>query len=85
MRLRYRAVVYRTKSKLKRVKVRLDLTKSLYYFLSNAINHLKKVSTIKFRYVDVNCRLKVKITCEDQEDVFCLSMDELRDITDMDI
>ena len=76
---------YRARSKLKGVKVRLDLTKSRYVLLNNANNHLKETPVIRFCYVDVNCRLKVKFTGEDQDDVSFSSMDELRDITDMEI
>ena len=82
---RHRTMLYRARSKLKEVKVRLDLTKYRYDFLNNANNHVKEIPTIRFCYVDVNCRLKVKLTGEDQDDVFFSSMDELRDITDMEI
>ena len=83
--LRHRTMLYRARSKLKGVKVRLDLTKSPYDLLNNANNHVKEIPTIRICYVDVNCRLKVKFTGEDQDDVFFSSMDELRDITDMEI
>ena len=79
------AMLYRARSKFKGVKVRLDLTKSRYNLLSNANNHVKEIPTIRFCYVDVNCRLKIKLTGEDREDVFFSSVDELRDITDMEI
>ena len=82
---RHRTMLYRARSKLKGVKVRLDLTKSRYDLLNNANNHVKEIPTIRFCYVDVNCRLKVKFTSEDQDDVFFSSVDELREITDMDI
>ena len=65
-------MLYRARAKLKGIKVRLDLTKSRYDLLSNANNHVKEIPTIRFCYVDVNCRL-------------ISSMDELRDITDMEI
>ena len=51
---RHRAMLYRARSKLKEVKVRLDLTKSLYDLLNNANNHVKEIPTIRFCYVDVN-------------------------------
>ena len=82
---RHKAMLYRARSKLKRVKVRLDLTKSRYDLLNNASNHVKEIPTIRFCCVAVICRLKVKFTGEDQDNVFFLSMDELRDITDMEI
>ena len=80
-----RFTTFRHRSKLKGVKVRLDLTKSRYDLLNNANNHVKEIPTIRLCYVDVNCRLQVKFTGEDQDDVFFSSMDELRDITDMEI
>ena len=43
---RHRTMLYRTRSKLKGVEVRLDLTKSLYDLLSNANNYVKEISTI---------------------------------------
>ena len=81
---RHRTMLYRVRSKLKGVKVRLDSTKSRYDLLNNANNHVKEIPTIRFCYVNVNCRLKVKFTSENQ-DVFFSSMDELRGITDMEI
>lgn len=71
--------------KAQKVKVRLNLKKSWYDLWSNAKNYVKEIPIIKSCYVDVNCRLKVKSTGEDQEDVFISSMDELRDITDIEI
>ena len=82
---RHRSMLYRARSKLKGVKVGLDLTKSRYDLLNNANNHVKEIPTIRFCYVDVNCRLNAKFTSEDQDDVFFSSADELREITDMDI
>ena len=43
---RHRTMLYRARSKLKGVEVRLDLTKSLYDLLSNANNYVKEISTI---------------------------------------
>ena len=67
---RHKTMLYRARSKLKGVKIRLDLTKSRYDLLNNANSHVKEIPTIRFCYVDVNYRLKVKFTGEDQEDVF---------------
>ena len=78
-------MLYRAGSQLKGVKVRLDLTQSWYNLLSDANNHVKEIPTIRFCYVDVSCRLKVRFTGEDQDDVFFSSMDKLCDITDMEI
>ena len=75
----------RARSKRKGENVRLDLTKFWDDLLSNADNHAKEIPHIIFLYVDVNCRLKIKFTGKDQDDVFFSSMDELRDITEMEI
>ena len=75
----------RARSKRKGENVRLDLTKSWYDLLSNANNHAKEIPNIIFLYVDVNCRMKIKFTGKDQDGVFFSSMDELRDITEVEI
>ena len=82
---RHRTMLYRTRSKLKGVEVRLDLTKSLYDLLSNANNYVKEISPIWFCYVRFKCRFKVEFAVEDLEDVFFSSMDKLRDMTDKEI
>ena len=80
---RQRTMLCRARSKRKGEYVRLGLTKSWLDLLSNANNHAKEIPYIIFLYVDVNCRLKIKFTGKDQDDVFFSSMDELRDITEM--
>ena len=82
---RQRTMLRRARSKRKGENVRLDLTKSWYDLLSNANNHAKEIPNMLFLYVDVNCRLKIKFTGKDQDDVFFSSMDELRDTTKMEI
>ena len=82
---RHRRMLCRTRSRLKGVEVRLDLTKFLYDLLSNANNYVKEISTIWFYYVHFNCRFKVEFTVEDRDDVFFSSIDKLRDMTDKEI
>ena len=82
---RQRTVLCRARSKRKGENVRLYLTKSWHDLLSNANNHAKEIPNIIFLYDDVNCRLKIKFTGKDQDDIFFSSMDELRDITEMEI
>ena len=82
---RHRTMFYRARSKLKGIKVRLDLTKSRYDLLNKANEHVRDIPTIKFCYVDVNCRLKVRFASENQQDEFFSSMEELRDIADLEI
>ena len=76
---RHRTMLYRVRSKLKGVKVRLDLTKSWHDSLSNA--NFKQILAIRFCYVDVGYRVKAKFTGERQDDVFFSSVDKLRNIT----
>ena len=82
---RHWTMLRRARSKRKGEEVRLDLTKSWHDLFRNANNHVKEIPNIIFPYVDVNCRLKIKFTGKDQDDVFFSSMDELRDITEMEI
>ena len=82
---RHITMFYRAKNKLKRgVRIKLDLTKSRYDLLKRANDHVKEVSSIKFCYADVKCRLKVKLN-ENQKDIFFSSFNDLRDIVDMEI
>ena len=82
---RHRRTLCRARSKLKGEKVRLGLTKSRYDLLSNPKKYVKQIATIRFYYVDIKCRLKIKFIGEDQDDVFFSSMDELRNISEMEI
>ena len=83
---RHRTMFYRAKIKLKRgVRIKLDLTKSRYDLLKRANDHVKEVPSIKFCYADINCRLKVKFNDENQKDIFFCSLDDRRDIVDMEI
>ena len=69
---------YRAKNTLKRgMRIKLDLTKSRY--------DLSKIPAIKFCYADINCLLKVKFNDENQKDIFYSSINDLRDIVDMEI
>ena len=82
---RYSRTLCRARSKLKGEKVRLGLTKSRYDLLSNPKDYVKQIATIRFCYVDVKCRLNIKFIGEDQDDVFFSSMDELYNISGMEI
>ena len=78
---RQRTMFYRAENKLKRgVRIKLDLTKSRYDLLKRPNDHEKEVPSIKFCYVDINCRLKVKFNDENQKGIFFSSFDDLRDI-----
>ena len=68
-----------------RSKSKVRLNKILVWFVSNANNHVKEILTIWFCYIDINCRFKVECTVEDLGDVFFSSMEELSDMTNMEI
>ena len=53
----------------------LDLTKSRFALLRKVNDHVKELPTIKFYYVDVNCRLQVKFNNENQNYLFFYSFD----------
>ena len=54
-------MVYRVKKNINPgTRVKLDLTKSKYTLLTDANKVVKQNSDIKFCYVDINCRLKIK-------------------------
>lgn len=59
---RHRTMLYRNRSKLKKAKVKLDLTKKRYEIYSDAINFVKNYQVVSFVMVDINCRLKVIFT-----------------------
>ena len=83
---RHRTMFFRARKNLKRgVKVKLDLTKSRFNLLKKANEHVDEVPTIRFCYADVNCRLRVKFSDENQEDLFFSSFDELSDIVDNEV
>ena len=70
---------YRAKNKLKkRVRIKLDLTKSIYDFQKRVNDHVKEVPHIKFCYVVISCRLKVKFNDEKKKDISLFSIDDLR-------
>ena len=77
---------YRAKNMLEKgMRIKLNLTKSRYDLLKTTNDHVKEVPSIKFCYVDTNCRLKVKFNDKNQKDIFSSSFDDLRDIVDMAI
>ena len=67
------------------MRIRFDLTKPRCDLLKRANDHVKEVTSIKFCYTDVNCRLKVKFNDENQKDKFFFSFYDLQDIADTEI
>ena len=58
----HRTMLYRNRNKLKKAKVKLDLTKTKYDIYTDAINFVKNYSIDNFVMVDINCRHKVVFT-----------------------
>ena len=55
----HRTSLYRVRKSIKDgIRIKLDLTKKRYDILSDAIDVVEKVESIKFVYADINCRLK---------------------------
>jgi len=67
---RHRTMFYR-KRKLTspNIKVKLDLTKSRYNLLKDAIEYVRNLDSVNFVYADINCRLKVRYN-DDNERFF---------------
>ena len=60
----HRTMLCRNRNKLKKAKVKLDLTKKRYDIYTDVINFVKNYSIVNFVMVDNNCRLKVVFTNE---------------------
>ena len=68
---RHRTFVYRARKKLRNdVKIRLDLTKERHTLFLEANNVVKGNNDVKFCFVDITCRLKIKREDELQPDHF---------------
>ena len=57
--------------------MRLDLTKKKHALLLEANNLVKGNNDIKFCFVDINCRLKIKWEDELRPDSFLSSLEDL--------
>lgn len=78
---RHRTLVYRSRKNLKKgIKVRVDLTKRRHTLLTNANKFVADDDQVKFCFVDINCRLKIKWSDERRDDSFFSSMEDLQDI-----
>ena len=53
--------------------------------LKKANDHIKETPNIRFCYVDVNCRFRVKVHDAKQKNIFHSTFDELHDIIDCEI
>ena len=62
------------------VRVKLDLTKSMYTLLTDANKVVKQNPEVKFCYADIDFRLKIKCLDESIDDELFSSIDELQEI-----
>ena len=79
---RYKTKFYRARKKLSKYGVSLDLTKERFTLYQKARNLVKSKKFVKYVYVDVDCRLKVKV--ENNKESFFSSLNELLDLTDQE-
>ena len=76
---RYRTMFYKARKKLTyKVRVRLDLTKIRYKILNDATYYIKAFDHVKYVYADINCRLKVRFSSNEEK--FFISLDELKEM-----
>ena len=75
---RHRTLVYRARKQIRDVKIRLDLTKERHALLLEANNLVKGNNDVKFCFVDINCRLKIKWEDELRPDSFFSSLEDLK-------
>ena len=59
---RHRTIFYRNRNKLKKAKIKIDLTKRRFDIYTDAINSVKNYSKVNFVMADFNCRIKVVFT-----------------------
>ena len=59
---RHRTIFYRNRNKLKKAKVKIDLTKRRSGIYTDVISFVKNYSKVNFVMVDIDCRLKVVFT-----------------------
>ena len=78
MSFRHQIMFYRNRKSLKDVRIKLDLTKSRYKILKDAIDLAKEHSDLNYVYADVNCGLKVVF--KDGSSNFFNNIDNLKSI-----
>ena len=70
--------MHRARKRIRHVKIRLDLTKERYALLLEANNLVKGNNDVKFCFVDINSRLKIKWEDELRPDSFFSSLEGLK-------
>ena len=66
---------------MKKVKVKLDLTKKKYITLMKAVEDANSNEKVNYVFADINCRLKVVF--KDESENFFYSFDEYQEIVRM--
>ena len=79
---RHSTMFCRARKNLCKNGVHIDLTKERFTLYQKARDLVKWKIFVKYVYVDVNCRLKVKL--ENNKESFSSSMSELLDLTDQE-
>ena len=75
----YRTMVDRAKKNMKNnVLVQLNLPEKRYNLIISANKLIQNIESIKFCYIDVNCRAKIKFSDDSVDDDFFHSLDELK-------
>ena len=77
---RHRTMFYRARKNLSKNGVHIHLTKERFTLYQKARDLVKSKKFVKYVYVDVNCRLKVKF--ENNKESIFKSISELLDLTD---
>ena len=78
---RHRTMFYNKRKLLKgNIRVKLDLTKERYGLLKSARERVSNLENVKYVYVDLNCRLKIRM--QDDKEFFFNSIDDLVDKVD---
>ena len=79
---RHKTMFYQARKNLAKNGVHLDLTKERFRLYQKAKDLVKSKESVKYVYVDANCRLKVKF--ENNKESFFSSINELLDLTDQE-
>ena len=75
----HRTIVYRAKKNMKNpARVKIDLKKKRHNLLVSANKYVSNIDSVKFGYVDVNCKLKIKWEGESVNETFFYSLTELK-------
>ena len=81
----YRTMVYRAKKNMKNnMRVKLDLRKKRYNLLISANIFVANINSVKFCCAGINCRPKIKWSNDSLNDEFFHSLNQFKDMTNID-